>query len=415
VPAAASPTHSSSRRPHPFLQPPSPPPFSSAAGEPFPPSSLLPSNTCRASGDRRAAGLSRAHGDLFPAVGVPLDLAVPPATLPLAAAAPPSLAAPPVTFSPAPGVPPGPAAPPVTLYSAAGALPSTAASLAALPSVASALPTVAPLCAPSPLPARRRGTPSSSPLRCPHYRATSARADPSPDGSRSAPVLSLPDAALLHSQLLVPGFPHVPLDTTGGAPVRGCSVPTTVYSQLSAITSSLRAPSDDAAALLAATRAAVTAARQRAQDAARALEQEQAVVDAIERQYAETYHRLADKGVSDGSPTSTRHNADTFEPTPAPASTLRASLHAQAAALTSIRATVIDVLAPDSTQYPWWRDQVLQTPRRYALADHILSAVPDPSEDWLLMDEVVLSWIHGTLTTELQDIVRVADDTAHRI
>jgi hypothetical protein len=31
------------------------------------------------------------------------------------------------------------------------------------------------------------------------------------------------------------------------------------------------------------------------------------------------------------------------------------------------------------------------------------------------MDEVVLSWIHGTLTTELQDIVHVPDATAHRI
>jgi hypothetical protein len=110
----------------------------------------------------------------------------------------------------------------------------------------------------------------------------------------------------------------------------------TVYIQLSVITSSLCAPSNDAAAILAATQAAITAARQRAQDAARGLEQEQAVVDAIERQYTETYRRLADKDVSDGSPTSARHNADTFEPTPAPASTLRASLHAQAASLTSI-------------------------------------------------------------------------------
>jgi hypothetical protein len=41
--------------------------------------------------------------------------------------------------------------------------------------------------------------------------------------------------------------------------------------------------------------------------------------------------------------------------------------------------------------------------------------VPDPLEDWLLMDEVVLSWIHGTLTVELQDIVRVPDNTAHQI
>jgi hypothetical protein len=36
-------------------------------------------------------------------------------------------------------------------------------------------------------------------------------------------------------------------------------------------------------------------------------------------------------------------------------------------------------------------------------------------EDWLLMDEVVLSWIHGILAAELQDIVRVPDDMAHRI
>jgi hypothetical protein len=247
------------------------------------------------------------------------------------------------------------------------------------------------------------------PPPAPTLSATLAAA-PGHDGSPPAPAFYLPDAALLRSQLLAPGFPHVP--TIGGAPVRGCPLPTTVYSQSSAIISYLRTPSDDAA-ILAATRAAVTAARQRAQDAARALEQEQAVVDAIERQYTETYRRLAGKGVSDGSPTSARHSADTFEP--APASTLRASLHAQAAALTSIRATVTDVLAPDSTQYPRWRDQVLQTLRRYALADHVLSVVPDPSEDWLLMDEVVLSWIHGTLTAELQDIVRVPDATAHRI
>jgi hypothetical protein len=111
---------------------------------------------------------------------------------------------------------------------------------------------------------------------------------------------------------LAPGFPHISLGTTVGAHVRDSPPLMTIYSQPSAITSSLRAPSDDAAAILAATRAAVTAARQQAQDAARALEHEQAVVDAIERQYAVTYRRLAGKGVSDGSPTSARHCADTF-------------------------------------------------------------------------------------------------------
>jgi hypothetical protein len=185
------------------------------------------------------------------------------------------------------------------------------------------------------------------------------------------------------------------------------AIGTTIYSQSSATTSTLCAPSpsDDASAILAATHAAVAVARQRTQDTARALKKEQAVVDTIERQYAETYRHLASKGMSDGSPMSARHSADTFEPAPVPASTLRASLHAQAAALTSIWATFTDILAPDSTQYPRWRDQVLQTIRRYTVVDHVLTAVAAPMEDWLLMDEVVLSWIHDTLTAELQDIV----------
>jgi hypothetical protein len=67
---------------------------------------------------------------------------------------------------------------------------------------------------------------------------------------------------------------------------------------------------------------------QKAQDVARALEQEQVVVDAIKRQYTETYRHLAVKGVSNGSPTFARHSADTFKPAPTLASTLRASLHA---------------------------------------------------------------------------------------
>jgi hypothetical protein len=255
--------------------------------------------------------------------------------------------------------------------------------------------------APPPAPPAPPALPSPAPL-------------PGPAGSGFAGACPASISLLRASQTTVLGHDDallLPLVFPGG------TIGTAVYSQPSAITSTMCAPSpsDDAATILAATRAAVAAARQRAQDAARALEQEQAVVDAIERQYAETYRRLASKGVSDGSPMSARHSADTFEPAPVPALTLRASLHAQAAALTSIRATVTDVLTSDSTQYPRWRDQVLQTLRRYALADHVLPTVAAPTEDWLLMDEVVLSWIHGTLTAKLQDIVRVPDDTAHHI
>jgi hypothetical protein len=149
---------------------------------------------------------------------------------------------------------------------------------------------------------------------------------PGPVGTGFAGVCPAPISLPHLSQTTVLGHDDallLPLVFPGG------TIGTTVYNQPSAITSTLRAPSpsDDAAAILAATRVAVAAARQRAQDAARALEQERSVVNAIERQYVETYCRLAGKGVSDGSPMSARHSDDTFEPVPVPASTLRASLH----------------------------------------------------------------------------------------
>eukprot|EP00267_Zea_mays_P045015 XP_020397249.1 calphotin-like [Zea mays] len=307
-----------------------------------------------------------------PTVGAPPPLAAPPAPLPLgarallslaASPAPPPLAAP---LAPLPlgagapsglaGVPPGPAAPPASLSPAAGA-PPTLLSMASAP--------------PAPPASSGPARPVAASISPPgHAFILTAALPPTVEPPAPAPTPSTTFATalapmgpgrLLHSPCRTPlcfapscwhrAF-HIPLDTTGGAPMHGCPLPATVYSQPSAITSSLRAPSDDAAAILAATRVAVTAARQRAQDAAHALEQEQAVVDAIERQYAETCRRLAGKGVPDGSPTSARYSADTFEPAPTPASTLRASLHAQAAALTNIQATVTDVLAPDSTQYP---------------------------------------------------------------
>jgi hypothetical protein len=245
---------------------------------------------------RRAAGLRSTRGGPLPrgwcAAGTRRTRGGPLPT----AGAPPGLAAPAAALSPAIGAPPGHLPPPATLSSAAGAPLGTATSLADLPSAASEPPVVAaPPAAHFPAisgPAHSfvaAGTSSGHafvltatlpPTVEPSPPATTQSATPAAapghDGSQPAPALSLPDAALLRSQLLASGFPHVP--TTGGAPVRGCPLPTTVYSQSSAIISSLRTPSDDAAAILAATRPAVTTARQRAQDAARALEQEQVKV-----------------------------------------------------------------------------------------------------------------------------------------
>ena len=64
------------------------------------------------------------------------------------------------------------------------------------------------------------------------------------------------------------------------------------------------------------------------------------------------------------------------------------------------------VLDPVSSHYPRWRGQVL-TLRRYVVADHVLNDhVTLSSPSWYLMGSVVLSWLHGTITVELQDIIR---------
>jgi hypothetical protein len=60
------------------------------------------------------------------------------------------------------------------------------------------------------------------------------------------------------------------------------------------------------------------------------------------------------------------------------------------------------VLDSTSSHYPRWRGQVLLTLRRYALDDHVLEDAATPSSPaWSLMDSVVLSWLHGTITVEL--------------
>jgi hypothetical protein len=55
------------------------------------------------------------------------------------------------------------------------------------------------------------------------------------------------------------------------------------------------------------------------------------------------------------------------------------------------------------------------TLRRYAHDDHILDDVATPpSRAWSLMDSVVLSWLHGTIIVELQDIIRDQADTGRQ-
>ena len=60
------------------------------------------------------------------------------------------------------------------------------------------------------------------------------------------------------------------------------------------------------------------------------------------------------------------------------------------------------VLDPSSTNYARWRNQVMLTLERYELVAHVLLDTPpanDPS--WKRMDNVVISWIFGTISIDL--------------
>jgi hypothetical protein len=80
-------------------------------------------------------------------------------------------------------------------------------------------------------------------------------------------------------------------------------------------------------------------------------------------------------------------------------------LHVQVAGLQNIRSVVTIFLEPSSPHYKRWRDLVLLTLHRYALDDHVLSDVVDPSIYWARLDNIVVTWILGTLSSELYKIV----------
>jgi hypothetical protein len=72
------------------------------------------------------------------------------------------------------------------------------------------------------------------------------------------------------------------------------------------------------------------------------------------------------------------------------------------------------VLEPSSPDYKRWCDLVLLTFCRYALDDHVLSDVADSSVYWARLDSIVVTWILGTLSPELHEIVRKPTETARQ-
>jgi len=72
----------------------------------------------------------------------------------------------------------------------------------------------------------------------------------------------------------------------------------------------------------------------------------------------------------------------------------------------NIRSLVLIILDVNSGSYSKWREQFLLTLGKYSLQDHVLQDDPPrPSPDWVRMDCVVRSWLHGTLSSDLVDIV----------
>ncbi|KAL6624613.1 hypothetical protein ACP70R_031934 [Stipagrostis hirtigluma subsp. patula] len=165
---------------------------------------------------------------------------------------------------------------------------------------------------------------------------------------------------------------------------------------------------DRLAAADAAAKAA-TAAQERVRAAQDALEKERAVALALERE-AVAARKLVDPIPLDGD--DLRSHAGYDDHAFYEAATI-ANLHAEAAGVQNIKALVPLVLDPLSTHFNRWRDLVLLTLERYTFSYHVLSDDVHPNVPaWHLMDAVVLSWIFGTVTTELMETVRVRGGTA---
>jgi len=82
------------------------------------------------------------------------------------------------------------------------------------------------------------------------------------------------------------------------------------------------------------------------------------------------------------------------------------NLYAQAVAVTNIRSLVPIVLDVDSGNFNRWRDQFLLTLCKFSVQAHVHHDAPAAaSPDWTRMDCVAKSWILGTLTDDLAEII----------
>jgi hypothetical protein len=86
----------------------------------------------------------------------------------------------------------------------------------------------------------------------------------------------------------------------------------------------------------------------------------------------------------------------------APEAPHASGLEADTIAALHIQSLVFVVLDPVCSYYSRWRAHVVLTLRRFALADHVLDDVVAPlPPSRYQMDNMVLSWLHDTITVEL--------------
>jgi hypothetical protein len=50
----------------------------------------------------------------------------------------------------------------------------------------------------------------------------------------------------------------------------------------------------------------------------------------------------------------------------------------------------------------------------YALDDHVLSNITDPSIYWTTLNSIMVTWILGSISPELHEIVRESAETARQ-
>jgi hypothetical protein len=91
-----------------------------------------------------------------------------------------------------------------------------------------------------------------------------------------------------------------------------------------------------------------------------------------------------------------------------------AYLYLQADGVPHVKNLVTFLLDSTSTTYARMRDRVLLALRSYALDAHVLSDTHAWARDptWQRCDSIAMSWISGTISLDLQDIVRTPDPIA---